>query len=68
MFAFPDKKKYPEVRSRWLKNLDRNDPESLQTVIGKWRVCAVCSEHFVNGRPTEEYPDPVLKLLPNPRV
>ena len=60
LFPFPTIKKNSDARKRWIKLLKRQD------LRGKpWEPkpsSRVCSAHFVSGKPTDENPDPVLKL------
>jgi len=76
LFPFPTEKKDQERRQRWIKNINRKDPNT-----GKlWNPTyndRVCSIHFINGKPTKENPDPCLHMghdsttlhkKPRPRV
>ena len=60
LFPLPTKLQYPEIRVRWLKLLKRQDPNGK-----KWdpiRNARICSDHFPDGYPTPEIPDPILQL------
>ena len=61
LFPFPTEKKDQERRQRWIKNINRKDPNT-----GKlWNPTyndRVCSIHFINGKPTKENPDPCLHM------
>ena len=60
LFPFPTIKKNSDARKRWIKLMKRQD------LRGKpWEPkpsSRVCSAHFLSGKPTDENPDPVLKL------
>ncbi len=62
MFTFPTKKKNPIERDKWITAFDRAD-EKRSWDFKQPRPChRVCSDHFVDGRPTAENPTPTLKL------
>lgn len=52
---FPRADKNPELRRQWIAAVNRKDFEPSKYV-------RVCSEHFVDGKPSEENPVPVLRL------
>ena len=60
LFPFPAGNKDPVGRRRWTKLVNR------RTLSGSnWQPKAhdrICSEHFKNGEPTKEWPDPTEKL------
>ena len=68
LFCFPGPIISPEKRESWIRSLNR------ETKCRKpWKPCSsdrICSDHFVDGIPTESNPDPTLKLgfeaLPRP--
>ena len=62
LFTFPTKKKNPEARQRWLSALSRADPKQSDQLLEPKTGHRVCSDHFIDGRPTLENPDPLLKL------
>jgi len=53
-------------RERWLKNINRADPKKPHTWLEPSQNNIVCSEHFVDGEPTANHPDP--ELFPGGRV
>ena len=60
LFMFPSIKTFWHQRKTWIKLLKRQ-------YINKtaWKPCSsdiVCCEHFVDGIPTEQNPNPILKL------
>ena len=57
---FPSIKRNFEKREAWIKLLKRVTADNKE-----WKPCGndrVCSEHFVDGIPTVENPNPTLKL------
>ena len=53
-FPLPSAKKYPILRRKWLQKIRRGT---------KWspsKYTRICSQHFVDGKPTEENPLPTL--------
>lgn len=60
LIPFPSEDKDPDGRSRWIRLVKR------KTASGsKWQPKAhdrICSEHFKDGEPTKEWPDPTEKL------
>eukprot|EP00794_Sanderia_malayensis_P004123 gene4123-4677_t len=63
LFPFPTELANPENRIEWTKAVNRKDP-----VTGKnWQASEdsrICSSHFVDGKPTELYPNPSINLKP----
>ena len=60
LFPFPTIKKNSDARKRWIKLLKRQD---LRGKLWEPKPSSrVCSAHFVSGKPTDDNPDPVLKL------
>ena len=55
-------KKNPEARQRWVKAFSRGASEHSYQLLEPGPDHRVCSEHFVDGRPTKEHPDPELNL------
>lgn len=62
LFSFPTKKKNPESRERWIKAFSRAASEHSYQLLEPGPDHRVCSEHFVDGHPTKEHPDPELNL------
>ncbi|XP_020912997.1 uncharacterized protein LOC110250723 [Exaiptasia diaphana] len=60
LFPFPTELKHNEARKRWTKLIKRE--ESNGKVWLPKKASRVCSEHFVDEKPTENNPDPILKL------
>lgn len=60
LLPFPTERKNNEARKRWIKLINRK--ESKGELWQPKTSSRVCSEHFVSGKPTEEDPDPILKL------
>ena len=62
MFTFPSERKRPAERLKWQKLINRSSPRrsgKLWTIGSKQRIC---SQHFIDGEPTEENPYPTLNL------
>ena len=60
LYMFPFIKRNHEKRQAWIKLLKR-----VKADKSEWKPCGndrVCSEHFVDGIPTVENPNPTLKL------
>lgn len=62
MFNFPTARADPESRRRWICVINRADLNKPYKLKEPGISNRVCSEHFVDGRPTKEHPDPELKL------
>ena len=74
-FCFPTALKDPAGRLRWRTKIDRGDPDNPDELWDPPPAfkAVICSEHFVDGEPTQAHPDPELKLdkepfRPHPRV
>ena len=60
LYWFPSKLRNSEQRARWIRAVKRETKNKT-----KWEPkesSRVCSEHFVDGTPTLQNPDPTLKL------
>ena len=60
LFTFPTKMRDSERRQKWIKAINRKSEDNKN-----WQPndnSRVCSNHFVNGRPTEQNPDPSINL------
>ena len=60
LYCFPGPKRFAEQRERWIRCIKRATKDKKP-----WNPCSsnrVCSEHFVDGIPTEKNPDPSLKM------
>ena len=60
LYCFPGPKRFAEQRERWIRCVKRVTKDKKP-----WYPCSsdrVCSEHFVDGIPTEKNPDPSLKM------
>ena len=60
LFFFPSELKNSESRERWINAMKRvkdNNKKWIPTESDR-----VCSEHFVDGEPTQNNPDPTIKL------
>lgn len=62
LFNFPTEKSRPEARKRWITAINRADPKKPYAHLQPGTQSRVCSEHFVDGRPTADHPDPQLLL------
>ena len=60
MFTFPTKMRDNERRRRWIKAVNRNG-ENGKNWEPNDNAC-VCSNHFSDGRPTDQNPDPTMNL------
>ncbi len=61
LYAFPTEKNDPHRRLEWAKIVYRVNPETGRN----WKpgpYDRICSQHFVNGKPTPEHPNPSLNL------
>ena len=58
LYCFPGPIRFHERRERWIKVIRRvtKDNKLLKPCSSD------CSEHFVDGIPTEKHPDPTLKM------
>ncbi|KAI8491853.1 hypothetical protein Bbelb_302260 [Branchiostoma belcheri] len=61
LFPFPTEKKRPDARRRWNKLINKKDSVSNKNWVNKPHD-RVCSQHFIDGKPTAAHPDPVLHL------
>ena len=62
LYPFPSKITASESRERWIRLLNRQDPDKKNK---RWEPTAssrVCSTHFVDQKPTAQHPDPNLNL------
>ena len=59
LIPFPSEAKNPVRRKQWILNVNRQDVKTgeLWTPSGNGRIC---SNHFVDGKPTEANPNPTL--------
>ena len=60
LYPFPSEKKNPDGRRRWAKLVNRKNKSGHN-----WQPNyqdRICSEHFKDGEPTKEWPDPTEKL------
>ena len=62
LFPFPPPKRRPQDRERWLKTINRADPQKPYKWLQPSKDQVVCSSHFVDGKPTSEHPDPEMLL------
>ena len=62
LYTFPTEKGNNARRQRWIQILQRYDPAKPDYLLEPRKSHRVCSDHFINGVPTEQYPDPSLKL------
>ncbi|XP_066917038.1 uncharacterized protein [Clytia hemisphaerica] len=62
LFPVPTLKKHPEKRSIWRRNINRLAPGSKNKLLDPSKDARVCSEHFVDGRPTEQHPYPTKNM------
>ncbi|XP_022079345.1 uncharacterized protein LOC110973116 [Acanthaster planci] len=60
-FPFPTKRDKPG-RERWTKLINRKNPSGETWQPDPAGRSSVCSEHFPDGQPTKQNPDPILKL------
>lgn len=58
-FKFPTS---PDQKKQWIKLINRQKSSDNKSVWLPTNSSVVCSEHFMCGKPTVEYPDPTLKL------
>ena len=56
LFSFPTEKKDPERRKIWIKNVNRLQHDSKTNLLDPSKDVCVYSKHFINGRPTLQYP------------
>ena len=59
--AFPTERADPEGRRRWINRINRIDEKTNTQWVPK-PYNRVCSDHFVDKKPTQENPWPSLKL------
>ena len=60
LYCFSGPKRFADQRERWIRSIKRVMKDKKP-----WSPCSsdrVCSEHFVDGVPTEKNPDPSLKM------
>ena len=62
LFSFPGAIKDPEHRKQWVEMIKRKDTHTGQPWVPK-QESRVCSKHFVDGKPTEDNPNPTLHLF-----
>ena len=60
MFRFPGRARMPVARDRWIKAIHRADTTHDWKLLEPKRSQVVCSEHFVDGKPTDNHPDPSI--------
>jgi hypothetical protein len=64
-FQFPSD---PERKKKWIKLINRQKSKNDRRPWSPTKNSVVCSEHFVCGKPTTDFPDPTLKLGYKPLV
>lgn len=62
LHAFPTEKKAPERRKIWIQNINRLEPGSKTKLFTPSKDSRICSYHFIDGKPTNENPDPTEGL------
>ena len=62
LHPFPNKRNKALERETWLRAIRRADPKHGYRYLEPRPYMRVCSEHFVNGEPSDEHPNPELKL------
>ena len=62
LFPFPTLLRNPDGRQRWKEAVNRADAKRPWKYMDPSKDQRVCSEHFVDGEPTEQHPDPELHL------
>jgi hypothetical protein len=62
LYPFPTKRQDEGARERWKKAVNRCDVKRPWVYLEPTKEMHVCSEHFVDGKPTLEHPDPTLNL------
>ena len=63
LHPFPTEAKKPEIRLKWLQLINREKHSVKKNQL--WvpgKTARVCSEHFIDGSPTENHPYPTEKL------
>lgn len=61
LFSFPSLNKDPETRREWVKIVNRKDPITRKI----WQPSTdsrICSDHFIDGKPSQAYPVPTVKV------
>lgn len=53
-FPFPNPNSELAKFHKWLIHSDIDEP-----ALARKRDASICSEHFLHGRPTKDYPDPI---------
>ena len=61
LFPFPTDAKDSAARQRWANKLKRSMQQSNKPWI-PYEFSRVCSDHFIDGAPTDDLPDPELIL------
>ena len=59
LFPFPGAKRNPEARAQWIRAFNRADPKKPDKFLEPSKDQVVCSDHFKDGKPTNENPVPV---------
>ncbi|XP_057297916.1 uncharacterized protein LOC130628892 [Hydractinia symbiolongicarpus] len=62
LYPFPTTKKNPEKRKMWIQLLNRLAPGSKDKLFEPSKDARVCSEHFLDGKPTECNPHPTENM------
>ncbi|XP_076321031.1 uncharacterized protein LOC143230776 isoform X2 [Tachypleus tridentatus] len=62
LFTFPMEKKNPDGRKLWIKALCRATSKQNPNYMELKRDHRVCSDHFVDGKPSDAHPYPELNL------
>ena len=71
LFPFPTLLRNPDGRQRWKEAVNRADAKQPWKYMDPSKDQRVCSEHFIDGEPTEQHPDPELHLgykLPGSKI
>jgi len=61
LFPFPTERKDPEGRKIWIKYVSKKDTGTGKIWFPK-EHSRICSDHFVDGKPTIEHPYPSLNV------
>ena len=62
LFPFPTLLRDPDGRQRWIEAVNRADVKQPWKYMVPSKNQRVCSEHFIDGEPTGQHPDPELDL------
>ena len=62
MFNFPTEKANSERRQKWIRLVNRADPDKTYCLKQPGPKNRICSRHFVDGKPIPEHPDPELLM------